>query len=68
MRTFATISAAGLAGIVFFKLFTGLIFPILAIFIGLMALTMKLAVFAAVAFFLYSLLKKRKCDGEIEVS
>lgn len=62
MRTFAAVSAAGVAGIVLFKLLTALVFPVLALFIGLMAMTVKLAVLAAVVFFLYALFRKKRCQ------
>jgi hypothetical protein len=60
MRTFATIAVAGVAGVVLFKLLTALVFPLLGLFVGLLAMTVKLALIAAVIFFVYSMIKKRK--------
>ena len=60
MKTFATVAVAGVAGVVFFKLLAGLVFPILGLFVGLLAMTVKLALIAAVIFFIYSMIKKRK--------
>lgn len=60
MRTFAAFTVAGVAGIAMFKLLTVLIIPILGLFIGLMAMTVKLAVIAAVVFFLVSLFRKKR--------
>ncbi|MCG6987112.1 MAG: hypothetical protein LJF06_02850 [Gemmatimonadetes bacterium] len=60
MRTFAAIAMAGVAGVVLFKLVTALVFPLLGLFVGLLAMTVKLALIAAVIFFVYSMIKKRK--------
>lgn len=60
MRTFAAIAVAGVAGVVLFKLVTALIFPLLGLFVGLVAMAVKLALIAAVIFFIYSMIKKRK--------
>lgn len=60
MRTFAAIAVAGVAGVVLFKLVTALVFPLLGLFVGLLAMTVKLALIAAVIFFIYSMIKKRK--------
>ena len=60
MKTFAAVAVAGVAGVVFFKLLAGLVFPLLGLFVGLLAMTVKLALIAAVIFFIYSMIKKRK--------
>ena len=60
MRTFAAVTVAGVTGVLLFKLLTALVFPILGLFIGLLVMTVKLALIAAVVFFIYSLIKKRK--------
>jgi hypothetical protein len=60
MRTFAAVTVAGVAGILLFKLLTALVFPILGLFLGLLVMTVKLALLAAVVFFIYSMIKKRK--------
>lgn len=60
MKTFATITAAGIGGLLLVKLLGVLVFPILGLFIGLMMLTVKFAVVAAIVFFLYSLFRKRR--------
>ena len=56
MKTFATFTVVGVVGILLFKL---LVVPILALFVGLLAMTVKLALLAAVIFFVYSMIKKR---------
>jgi hypothetical protein len=60
MKTFATITVAGVAGVVLFKLIAALIFPLLGLVAGLLAMTVKIALIAAVIFFVYSMIKKRK--------
>ena len=60
MKTFATLTVAGVAGIFLFKL---VVVPILALFVGLVAMTVKLALLAAVIYFIYSMVKKgREAD------
>ena len=60
MKTFAALTVTGVAGILLFKLLTALVFPILGLFVGLLFMTVKLALLAAVIFFVYSMIKKRK--------
>ncbi|HSM60983.1 MAG TPA: hypothetical protein VK849_09310 [Longimicrobiales bacterium] len=65
MRTFAALTVTGVAGILLFKLLAALIFPLFGVFLGILAMTVKLALIAAVVFFFYSMLKKKR---EAEVS
>ncbi|GMV07334.1 MAG: hypothetical protein AMXMBFR53_36090 [Gemmatimonadota bacterium] len=60
MKTFAALTVTGVAGIVLFKLLAALIFPIFGLFVGLLVMTVKFALIAAVIFFVYSMIKKRK--------
>ena len=60
MKAFASLTVAGVAGILLLKLLTALVFPLLGLFVGLLAMTVKFAVIAAVIFFVYSMIKKRK--------
>jgi hypothetical protein len=57
MKTFAALTVTGVAGILLFKL---LVLPLIGLFMGLLVLTVKLALVAAVVFFIYSMIKKRK--------
>ncbi len=57
MKTFAALTVTGVAGILLFKL---LVVPLLGLFLGLLVMTVKLAILAAVIFFVYSMIKKRK--------
>jgi len=65
MRTFATLTVAGVAGVVLLKLLTALLFPLLDLFVGLLAMAVKLALVAAVIFFIYSMIKKRKEEERV---
>jgi hypothetical protein len=71
MKSFVKIAVAGISGVVLFKLFATILFPVLGMMLGLIALTVKLALIAAVVFFIYSMLKKRDekdgAEGEIVV-
>jgi nitrate/nitrite transporter NarK len=61
MRSFVKVAAVGFSGVVFFKF---LAMPIVTILIGLVAMTMKFALIAAVGYFVYSLFLKRDDDSE----
>jgi hypothetical protein len=67
MKSFAKVAIAGFSGVVLFKLFATILFPLLGMMLGLLATTFKLALIAAVVFFVYSMLRKREDDLEIEV-
>ncbi len=67
MKSFAKFTVAGITGVVLLKLFATVLFPLLGMMLGLIAMTAKLALIAAVVFFVYSMFKKRKDDGENEV-
>lgn len=58
MKTFAALTVAGVASLVILKLVAALLLPVLGLLFGLVALTMKLALIAALGFFVYSLFKK----------
>jgi len=60
MKTFASVSVAGVLGLVLLKLVWAMVVPALGLFLGLLALTMKLALWAAVIWFVLSLLRRRK--------
>lgn len=58
MKTFAALTVAGVAGLVVLKLLAALLLPILGLLFGLVAMTMKLALIAALGFFVYSIIKR----------
>ena len=60
MRTFAALSISGVVGLLLFKLLAALVFPLFGVVMGLLAMTVKFALIAAVIFFVYSMIKKRK--------
>jgi hypothetical protein len=67
MKSFTRVAIIGASGVVLFKLFATVLLPMMAFFFGLIALTVKLAVMAAVVFFLWSLVKKKDNSNEVVV-
>ena len=64
MRAFGTAAFAAISGVILWQLFTTILLPLLGVLFGLLAMAAKLAVVAAVVFFLYSLLKKRRDQAQ----
>lgn len=64
MRTFAAISAGGVLGILLFKLLATIFFPMLGLLIGILVTGVKLLLLAAVVYFVYSLIFKRRNEEE----
>lgn len=58
MKTFAALTVAGVAGLVILKLMAALLLPMLGLLFGLVALTMKFALVAALGFFVYSMIQR----------
>lgn len=67
MKQVVKYAALGATGIVLFKLLAAILLPTLAMLFGLLGLTVKLALFAAVLFFLYSIFRKPRDEREIEI-
>ncbi len=65
MKSFAKIAVLGVSSIVLFKLLASIFLPVLGLALGLLALTVKLAMIAAVVFFLYSIFCKPRRDVEV---
>ena len=59
MKAFAALTVTGLAGLFLLKLMAAVLLPALGVLLGIVALTMKVALFAAVGFFIYSMVRKR---------
>ena len=64
MRTFAAVFMSGALGLLLLKLLLGLLGPMLALMFGFFALAFKLAIFAAIAYFIYSLIRGKKRERE----
>ena len=64
MRTFATLFVSGAIGLLILKLVIGLVGPLLAVVLGFFVLAVKLALFAMVAYFIYSLVRGKKRERE----
>ena len=60
MKSFAKLTVVGISGVVLFKLFATILFPLLGLMLGLLMLTVKLALIAAVVFFIWSIVKRPK--------
>jgi hypothetical protein len=56
MRTFGAVALSGALGLLLIKM----LFPLLAMVFGLMALAFKVLVFGLVAYFIYSLVRGKK--------
>lgn len=65
MKSLVRVAAVGVTGLVAFKVVTALVFPLFGMLVFVVLLTVKLALVAAVAYFLYSLLFKRRDDVEV---
>lgn len=65
MKSFAKFAVLGVSSIVLFKLLASIFLPVLGLALGLLALTVKLAMIAAVVFFLYSIFRKPRRDVEV---
>jgi hypothetical protein len=64
MKPFAKLAVAGISGVVLSKLFASLFFPLFGLMLGLLGMTVKLALVAAVVFFVYAMERKRTTEGE----
>ena len=64
MRNFAAITAGGVLGVLLLKLLASVFFPLLAMMVGVLMVGLKLLFFAAVAYFVYSMLFKRRKERE----
>jgi hypothetical protein len=53
-----------LTGVVLWKLFATILLPMLGVLIGLIGMTLKFALIAAVGFFIYSMIRKRREAAE----
>ena len=63
MKAFATVTFAGVTGIVLLKLLATILIPFLGMMLGLLAMTVKFALIAAVGFFIYSMIRKRRDEA-----
>ena len=63
MRYLAPVTVAALSGVVLWKLFAMIVLPLLGVVLGLIASAAKLALIAAVIFFIYSMIRKRRDEA-----
>jgi hypothetical protein len=64
MRTFAGLLVGRVALLLGLKLLVALVLPLFGLVVGLLALVIRLAVVAAVAYFVYALIRHRKRERE----
>jgi len=67
MKSFVRFAVVGVSGVVLFKLFATILGPLLVLMLGLFMLTLKVALIAAVGFFIYSLFFKKDEQDELEI-
>lgn len=63
MRTFGALALGGLAGIVILKLLAGMILPLFGMVFGLMATLVKVALWVAIGYFIYTLIRGRRSQA-----
>jgi hypothetical protein len=64
MRAFGTVAFTAISGVILWQLFTTILLPLVGVVLGLLAMAAKFALIAAVGFFVYSLIKKRREQAE----
>ena len=60
VKTFGAVAATGVVSVVLIKLLMAAAIPLLGMFFGFMALAFKISLFAAAAFFLYRMIRRRR--------
>jgi hypothetical protein len=63
MRSFGAMAIGGIAGIVILKLLAALVFPFFGIMFGVLGTVMKLALWIAIGYFVYTLIRGRRKDA-----
>jgi len=65
MRTFAGMFVGGIAALLLFKVVAGLILPLIALAVGLVGMAFKIALFVAIGYFVYALVRNRKREQTV---
>ncbi len=60
MKSFAQIALVGFAGLLSWKLLSGLVLPLFGLMAGLLGLIFKAAIIAAVGYFVINMIKNRR--------
>lgn len=60
MRAFARMFVGGIAAVLLLKLVFGLILPLVGLAVGAIAMAIKIALFVAVGYFVYALVRGRR--------
>jgi uncharacterized membrane protein YdfJ with MMPL/SSD domain len=64
MRAFGVAAIGGLAGLVILKLLAALIFPLFGMLFGMMGMMLKIGMWIAIGYFIYTLLRGRRRAAE----
>lgn len=67
MRMTAGLFVGGAISLLIFKLLAAFVFPLLGALIGFLMMAVKLALLAAIVYFVYSMIFKKKKSAEVEV-
>lgn len=59
MKGFATLTVAGIAGLLLLKILTALVLPVFGALMGMVFLVIKIALLGVVAYLVYSFFKRR---------
>lgn len=60
MRTFGAMALGGLAGLVILKLLATLVLPLFGVMVGVVGMLVKVGLWLAVAYFVYTLIRGRR--------
>ena len=63
MRSFGALALGGLAGLVVLKLFAALVLPLFGVMFGVVGMLVKVALWLAVAYFVYTLIRGRRKEA-----
>jgi len=63
MRYLAPVTVAAISGVVLWKLLATIVLPLIGVVLGLLAAAVKFALIAAVIFFIYSMIRKRRDEA-----
>ena len=63
MRNFGALALGGIAGIVILKLLAALVFPLFGFMFGIVGTVVKLALWIAIGYFVYTLIRGRRKDA-----
>lgn len=66
MRAIGAMALGGLAGLVILKLMAAMVFPLFGFMFGLVGLLVKVALWVAVGYFVYTLIRGRRKEATVD--